>query len=95
MHALVNEDPDSHRDDIEASNSKCQLFPANNHRHNVSERAIRTCKEHFIRMLIGIDVTIPISMWDRHIEKTNIAVNLFLQRKVNPIYLHGLTETEF
>ena len=68
MHVLDNEAPKLHRDDVEASNSKCQLVPPNNHRRNVAERAIRTHKEHSIRVLIGIDTTFHMSMWDHRIK---------------------------
>ena len=63
MHILNNETPELHRDAIEALNSKCQLVPPNTHRINIAERAIRTCKEHFIRILIDIDAKFPMSMW--------------------------------
>ena len=52
MYVFDNEAPELHRDAIEASNSKYQLVTPNNHRRDVFERAIRTCKENFIRMLI-------------------------------------------
>ena len=63
MHVLDNEAPELHRDTIEVSNSHYQLVPPNNHRRNASERAIRKHKEHFIRMLVGIDVKFLMSMW--------------------------------
>ena len=64
MHILDNEAPQLHRDAIENANSKYQLVPPHNHRRNIAERAIRTYKEHLIRMLIGIDAKFPMSMWD-------------------------------
>ena len=71
MHILDNEEPELHRYAIEASNPKYQLVPPNNHRRNIVERSIRTCKEHFIRTLIGIDAKCPMSMWDHVIQQTN------------------------
>ena len=68
VHALDSEAPESRGDAIEASNSHYQLVPCNNHRRNASERTIWTCKEHFIRTLVGIDVKFLISMWDHLIE---------------------------
>ena len=62
MHILDNEAPEIYRDDMEASNSKCQLVPPNDHRRNVAERVIRTHKENFIRTIIGIDAKFPMYM---------------------------------
>ena len=64
MHVLDNEAPELCRDAVEASNSKHQLVPPNDHRRNVAERAIRMHKQHFIRMTMGVDAKFPISMWD-------------------------------
>ena len=76
MHILDNEAPALCRDAIEASNSKYQLVLPNNHRRNSAERAIRKHKEHFIRMLIGIDTNFLMPMWDYLIDQTNPIVNL-------------------
>ena len=84
IHVLDNKAPELHVDTIEASNSKYQLVPPNNHRCDYSKRAIRTCKENFMRTLIGIYVKFPMSMWNYPIEQTNIAVNLLCQSKVHP-----------
>ena len=42
MHVLDNEATELHGDAIEASNSKYQRVPSNNHRQNVAKRSIRT-----------------------------------------------------
>ena len=92
---LDNKAPELCRDAIEALNSKCQMVPPNNHRRNVGKRAISTCKENLIRMLIGIYDNFLMSMWDHLIEQTNIIVNLLRQIRVHPIYLHDITITDY
>ena len=84
MHVLDNEVPELHRDSIEASSSKYQLMPPSNHRSKIAERAIRTCKDHFIRMLMGIAAKFPMYMWDHLIQKANITVNLLRQSNAHP-----------
>ena len=71
LHVLENEASHLCKEDIDESNSQYQLVPPNNHRHNEAERAIRTFKEHFIRVLAGEDAKFPMSMWDHLLEKNN------------------------
>ena len=76
--------PKLHRDAIEVSNSKYKLVPPNNHRRKILERAIRKCKENFIRILIGIDAKFLMSMWDHLIQQIKITVNLLRHSNVHP-----------
>ena len=69
MHVLDNEAPELHKDATEHSKCSYQLVPPNDHRRNASERAIRTFKEHFLRILTGLHKQFPLSMWDHLIEK--------------------------
>ena len=44
--------------------AKYQLVPPNAHRRNMTERAIRTFKAHFLAILAGVDPDFPKYMWD-------------------------------
>ena len=84
MHVLNNEAQQLYRDAIENAKSKYQLVPPHNYQRNIAKRSIRTYKEHFIRILIGIDTKFPMSMWDHLIPQANITVNLLRQSNVHP-----------
>jgi hypothetical protein len=44
---------------------KYQLVPPHCHRHNATQRAIRTFKEHFVAGLASADPDFPLHLWDR------------------------------
>ena len=67
-HALNNEDPTTHTNSIEDSDSKHQLVPQNVHRKNTAVREIATFKDHSLRILAGVNKIFYMSMWDNHIE---------------------------
>ena len=46
-------------------NCKIQLVPPDNHRRNLAEQAIQTFKNHFKAILVGVDDTFPMRLWDR------------------------------
>ena len=52
---------------------KLQLVPADKLRHNVVEQAISTFKNHFLVILIGVDPSFPIHLWDRLILQSVLA----------------------
>ena len=84
LHMLDNEAPEMYRDAIEAERCTYQLVSPNNHRRNAAERAIRTFKEHFLRIIAGIDESYPMSMWDHLLQQTIITLNLLRQSKIHP-----------
>ena len=61
-----------------------QLDPLHMHRHNAAERAIRTCKDHFISGIAMTDPYLPISKWDQLIPQCLIPLNLLLNYKLVP-----------
>ena len=61
-----------------------QLEPPNIHRRNVAERAIRTCKNHFIAILSGTDPNFPIQLWDQLLDQVQITLNLLRALIINP-----------
>ena len=73
---------------------KLQLVPADKLRHNVVEQAISTFKNHFLVILIGVDPSFPIHLWDRLILQSVLAQNFLCQLNVAPgisayALLHG------
>ena len=62
-----------------------QLVPLNVHRRNVTERAIRTFKSHFLEILAGVDPDFPKFMWDNFLVQTELTINLLRQATINPI----------
>ena len=61
-----------------------QLVPPNVHRRNISERAIRTFKAHFLSILAGVDPYFPRFMWDNLLVQTELKINLLRQATLNP-----------
>ena len=51
-------------------NSTYQLVPPNVYQRNISERAIRNFKAHFISVLAGVDPTFPKFMCDNLLVQT-------------------------
>ena len=60
-----------------------QLVPPNVHRRNITERAIRTFKAHFLSVLEGVDQDFPKYMWDKLLVQTELTVNLLRQATLN------------
>ena len=83
MRVLDNESPRLYKDAIEQSKFSYQLVPSNNHRRNAAERAIRTFKEHFLRIIARFHKKLPMSMCDHLIEQTVITLNLLRQSLVH------------
>ena len=84
LHILDNEAPEMHRDAIAKECCAYQLVSPHVHRRNAAERATRTFKEHFLRVLAGVDDSFPMSMWDHLLPQTIIALNLLRKSKVHP-----------
>ena len=54
------------------------------HRQNAAERAIRTCKNHFISGFSTTDQYFPIIEWDQLLSQLLITLNLLRNSRVNP-----------
>ena len=61
-----------------------QHVPANNHRGNMAERAIRTVKNHIIAMLCVADPNFPIYLFDKLIEQAELTLNLLRGSSFSP-----------
>ena len=61
-----------------------QLVPPNLQRRNVSERAIRKFKAHFLEILAGVDPNFPKFMWDNLLVQTELTIDILRQATLNP-----------
>ena len=93
-HTLNNEVSDALKQYIRKQEIQFELVPPGNHRRNQAERAIQTCKAHFIAILAGVDDKFPLSLWCHLLEPTELTLNLLHQSKVVPkisafAHVHG------
>jgi hypothetical protein len=67
---------------------KCpiQLVPPDNHQQNLAEteRAIKTFKNHFKAILVGVDDSFLMRLWDKLLPQTILTLNLLRQSNVTP-----------
>ena len=61
---------------------------------NLVDKLIQTFKGHFKSVLCGVDKSFPLNLWDRHIPKIEMQVNILCQSNVSPkvsayAYLNG------
>jgi hypothetical protein len=75
VHILDNEASELFKEEIR-KNCDLQLVPPDTHRRNLAERAIQTCKIHFIAILSGLDPSFPITLWDRLLPQAILTLNL-------------------
>ena len=64
--------------------AKFQLVPPDVHRRNISERAIRTFKAHFLYILAGVSDAFPNFLWDCLLPQTLLPLNLLRQSNIAP-----------
>ncbi len=57
-------------------NCNLQLVPPNTHRCILAERAIQMFKSHFIAILVGVDPSFLMYLWDRLLPQTVLTLNL-------------------
>jgi hypothetical protein len=63
----------------------------------ISERAIRTFKEHFVAGVSSVDPTFPLHLWDRLLPQAEITLNLLRTSRLHPqlstaTHFHGLVD---
>ena len=61
-----------------------QICPPNDHRTNQAEKAIDTCKCHFLAGLSGLDPNSPLHLWCRLLPQATQTVNLLRRSRINP-----------
>ena len=61
-----------------------QLVPPHDHRTNIAEEAIQTCKAHFISILCGTDKDFPLHLWCRLLPQAEHTLNMLRSARVAP-----------
>jgi hypothetical protein len=74
-----------------------QLVPPRCHRHNASERAIRTFRENFVAGLASVDPDFPLHLWDRLLPQAEMTLNLLRKSRQHPqlsaaAHYHGMVD---
>jgi len=64
-------------------NAKFQLVPPDMHCCNQAECAIRTFKNHFLSILVGINAAFPPYLWDLLLPQAELTLNLLRQAMLN------------
>jgi hypothetical protein len=82
-HVLDNEASEAIKKEIR-KNCKIQLVPPDNHRPNLSERAIQMFKNHFKAIITGVDDSFLMRLWDKLLPQTILTLNLPWQSNVAP-----------
>ena len=59
-----------------------QLVPPDVHQRNISKRAIRTFKAHFLSILAGIPSSFPNYLWYKLLPQTKLSLNLLRQSTI-------------
>ena len=62
---------------------KFQLVPPNDHRRNVTEKAIQVFKDHFISVLCGTDISFPMRLWCRLLRQAEDQLNMLRTSRVD------------
>ena len=60
------------------------LWPLDLRRGNITERAIRTFKAHFLSILAGVSDSLPNFLWDQLLPQTELTLNLLLYSTLSP-----------
>ena len=61
--------------------------PPDTHRSNLAERAIQTFKNHFVSILLGVDRSFLIKLWDRLLPQAVLTLNLCAKQTPTQMYL--------
>jgi hypothetical protein len=74
-----------------------KLVPPHCHRHNATEHAIRTFKEHFVAGISSVDPVFPLHLWGRLLPHAEITLNLLRTSRLHPqisaaSQFHGLVD---
>ena len=94
IHVLDNDYYKVLKEYIEEENETFQLVPPHLHRHNATERAIQTFKNHFIAGMVSTHKDFPIHLWCRLLPQAIVTLNLLRPSRINPTLsshaqLHG------
>ena len=92
LHIINKECSEDFKTAFRHHNVNFQRVPPHQHRRNAAERAIQTCKHHFIAGLLSCYPSFPLRAWDLLILQANIIINLlrFSCRQPNLLVYHCL-----
>ena len=85
MYILDNECSEEFRIGMNKNGIKFQLVPPNDHRRNVTEKAIQTLKDHFVAVLCGTYVKFPMQLGCRILSQAKHQLNLLRKSRVVPV----------
>jgi hypothetical protein len=88
---LDNQASAEYKADIEASGMTYELFPPEEHRRNMAEKAIQTFKDHFVGVLSGCAPSMPIHLWCQLLPQVERQLLLLRQSRAHPnlsVYAH-------
>jgi hypothetical protein len=69
---------------IETSGMTYELVPPEKHQRNMAEKAIQTCKDHFVGVLSGCTPSMPIHLWCQLLPQVERQLLLLLQSRAHP-----------
>ena len=81
---LDNEISTAYKSEIGATNMMYQLVPPDDHRCNITKKALQTWKYHFIGVLSGTADTFPLHLWCQAIPQAERQLLLLQQSNVHP-----------
>jgi hypothetical protein len=82
---------------ITTNDVEYQLVSPHCHRRNAAEREIHTFKEHFIVVLLSVELDFPLYLWDRLLSQAELTLNLLLTSRQHPqlsatAHYHGMVD---
>ena len=81
---LDNETSKTFINHVKTEGLQYQFAAPGDHCVNPAERAIQTCKEHFISILSGTDPSYPDNCWDLLLEQAELTLNLLRPSCMQP-----------
>ena len=81
---LENEISAAYRLEIKQTSITYHIFPPDDHRHNLAEKAIQTWNYHFIGVMRGTAESFPAHLWCQAIPQAERQLLLFRKSNVNP-----------
>ena len=83
LHILDSECSAEFKEAIAKNGMRYQLVPPNDHRRNISEKALQAFKHHFGAVLCGIDVMFPVQLWCCILRQAEHQLNMLRKSGVN------------
>ena len=81
---LDNEFSTEFKQAIKENELEYELVPKGQHRRNLAERSLQTCKSHTLGDLSGVADNFPLGLWEKLLPQFDIQVNLLRLSNVNP-----------